>query len=228
MRNERTIPSYGRKISHGLSKIQKNNILNLYPSYGIGPPIDMIDPVKLFNEKFEKIILEIGFGNGERLLNHAISRPDLGFIGVDPFENGQANILGEIKNRNLKNIKIFNDDVRFLLEKIKKHSLHRILTLFPDPWRKRKHHKRRLLSTEFISDLIKKIVFGGNIIIATDHEDYMVNILKNLQIIPNIGYCNDMNLLSQKPFCLLETKYEQRALSQGKKCYYLIIYAPLQ
>ncbi|MDR0678588.1 MAG: tRNA (guanosine(46)-N7)-methyltransferase TrmB [Holosporaceae bacterium] len=227
MREKRIIPSYGRKISHGLSETQKNNISDLYRLYGINLSTDMIDPIELFNGKFKKIILEIGFGNGEHLINHAILRPDLGFIGADPFENGLANILGEMRNYDLKNIKIFNGDARFLLEKLKKHSLHRVYILFPDPWRKRKHHKRRLLSTEFISDLIKKMVFGGNATVATDHWDYMLNVLKNLKKIPNLGYCDDINLLSQKPSCLLKTKYEQKALSEKKKCYYLRIYTPI-
>ncbi|MDR1982407.1 MAG: tRNA (guanosine(46)-N7)-methyltransferase TrmB [Holosporaceae bacterium] len=225
MKEGRIIPSYGRKRSHGLSETQKNNISDLYQLYGINLPTDTINPTELFHVKFDKIVLEIGFGNGEHLINRAISRSDLGFIGIDPFENGLANILGEIKNHNLKNIKIFNGDARFLLEKFKEHSLHRTYVLFPDPWRKRKHHKRRLLSTEFIFGLVKKTIFGGNIIIATDHEDYMINILENLKKIPNIGYCGDINLLSQKPCCLSETKYEQKALFQKKKCYYLRIYA---
>jgi tRNA G46 methylase TrmB len=72
------------------------------------------------------------------------------------------------------------------------------------------------------------VVCGENIIVATDHEDYMLNILKNLREIPNLGYCDDINLLSNRPSCLLKTKYEEKALLKNKKCYYFRIYTPLQ
>jgi tRNA (guanine-N(7)-)-methyltransferase len=218
------IPSYGRKRAHGLSDRQKSNLLTLYKLHGIESPEDIVDPKELFGEKFDKIILEIGFGNGEHLINHAILKPKVGFIGCDPFENGVAAVLQEIQNHDLKNVKIFNGDVRFLLEKFSDRSLDRIYALFPDPWRKRKHRKRRLLSKEFISHAIRKIIPIGSIIIATDHEDYMLDILESLKSISNIGYCGDMSLLSARPLCLFKTKYEQKALNRRKKCYYLKAY----
>lgn len=218
------IPFYGRKRAHGLSDTQKNSLFTLYKLYGIILRENVVDPREWFEEKFDEIILEIGFGNGERLINHAISRPDCGFIGCDPFENGVATILQEIRAHNLKNVKIFNGDVRLLLEKCRERSLRQAYALFPDPWRKKKHHKRRLLSAEFISNLVQKMALGGNIVIATDHEDYMADILKNLKEIPNIGYCSDINQLCIKPGDLQGTKYERKALSQERKCYYLTIY----
>ncbi|MDR2723795.1 MAG: tRNA (guanosine(46)-N7)-methyltransferase TrmB [Holosporaceae bacterium] len=224
MEKQHIIPSYGRKRSHGLSDSQKNNLSTLYKFYGIDLPEDIIDPRQLFEGKFDKIILEIGFGNGEHLINRALQKTSVGFIGCDPFENGVASILKEIQKHDLKNIKIFNGDVRLLLEKLKDHSIFRMYTLFPDPWGKRKHHKRRLLSAEFISGMMHKIILTGSVIIATDHEDYMLNILENLKDIPRIKYCRNMDQLSAKPLCLSTTKYEQKALNQQRKCYYIRVY----
>jgi tRNA (guanine-N7-)-methyltransferase len=222
---ERIIPSYGRKRSHGLSDTQKRNLADLSELHGICLPAEIIHPRELFPNRFDKIIAEIGFGNGERLINHAILKPDIGFIGCDPFENGVANALKLIRDHDLKNVKIFNEDARFLIEKLQENSLSRLYVLFPDPWRKKRHNKRRLLSTEFISLLLSKMTADGILTVATDHEDYMLNILENLKNIPNALFSNEINRLFQRPACLLPTKYEQKAATMGKKSYYLRIYS---
>ncbi|MDR1551270.1 MAG: tRNA (guanosine(46)-N7)-methyltransferase TrmB [Holosporaceae bacterium] len=214
------IPSYGRKRCRGLSDTQKNDITTLYPLYGITSLEDHRD---LFGERYSHITLEIGFGNGEWLISQALSWPMTGFIGCDPFENGVAAALRDIHRLCLKNVRIFKGDARVLLEKFSERSIDRICTLFPDPWRKRKHHKRRLLSAEFISNLAHKVTFAGDIIIATDHDDYLSEILKNLRQIPDITYSADPEVLSKKPACFGRTKYESRALDSGRKCYYLRI-----
>jgi tRNA (guanine-N7-)-methyltransferase len=220
----RIIPSYGRRRSHGLSIAQKNNLVDLYELYGINLPNEIIHPNELFPGHFSKIILEIGFGNGERLINHAISKMDVGFIGCDPFENGVATALKCIDDHQLKNVRIFNGDARLLLEKLQNNSLDRLYVLFPDPWRKKKHHKRRLLSSEFISVLLEKMTTNGILTIATDHEDYMKNILENLKGNPN-ALCNtELNELLRRPSCLFPTKYEQKAAALRKQIYYIRIY----
>jgi tRNA (guanine-N(7)-)-methyltransferase len=223
-KSRRIIPSYGRRRSHGLSDTQKDSLSNLYELYGVNLPENTIDPRDLFGEKFDRFVGEIGFGGGERLIAHAVQNPHVGFIGCDPFENGVANALKEIENRRLKNVKIFNGDARFLLDRLKNQSLYRIYVLFPDPWSKRKHHKRRLLSAQFISDLTRKIIVGGHIVVATDHRDYLINILQNLSKISNVVHCNDVNQLSLRPSCLIGTKYEENARLRQKKRYYLRIF----
>jgi tRNA (guanine-N7-)-methyltransferase len=218
------IPSYGRRRSHGLSDSRKNSLLTLYEPYGIRLPDEIIHPRELFEDKFDRIILEIGFGSGERLINHAILQPNIGFIGCDPFENGVADVLRSIEHNQLKNVKIFNGDARFLLEKLQQGSFCRIYVLFPDPWRKKKHRKRRLLSAEFISVLVSEMTGDGVLTVATDHEDYGNYILENLKKIPHIAYGSDPNQLFARPSCLLPTKYEQKAAAAGRKSRYFRIY----
>ncbi len=221
MEAKRIIQSYGRKRARGLSETQKENLVTLYDIYGITLPESNVNPREYFNGQFEKITLEIGFGRGEHLIQNAINNPTTGFIGCEPFENGVASALKAIADNNLNNVKIYRGDARFLLEFFPAHSLNSVYVLFPDPWTKKKHYKRRLLSTEFLNTLKEKTAENGSIIIATDCENYMQNVLENLKNIKGIKYIDDMNVLSQKPDWFLSTRYEQKALSKGKKCYYL-------
>lgn len=212
------LPSFGRKRARGLSETQKNNLVNLYEIFGIEIPAEKISPQELFKENYEKIFFEIGFGHGEHLIQNAILNPDIGFIGCEPFENGVASILKEIQEKNLKNVRIYRGDARILLEKLKNNSINRFYILFPDPWRKKKHHKRRILSEEFLKNLQE--TQPGELVIATDHYDYLQSILENLRNL-KIDHSEDLENLSKKPSWFLDTRYEQKAIAKGSKCYYL-------
>lgn len=222
MENNRIIRSYGRKRSRGLSESQKTSLSDLYELYGIQLHEQPVVPQDFFDGKFKDVFIEIGFGGGEHLINNAIQKYDYGFIGCEPFENGVANALKKIHENNLKNVRIYNGDARVLLGLFPENSINRFYVLFPDPWTKQKHHKRRLLSEEFIGIMQEKLVNRGDIIIATDSESYMVNILDNIQKNPKLElFSTDFEYLSKKPSCLLSTRYEQKAISKGKKAYYL-------
>lgn len=214
------LPSFGRKRARGLSDTQKNNLIYLYETYGIGIPKEEIHPQTLFNTSFEKIYVEIGFGHGEHLIQNAILNPKIGFIGCEPFENGVAATLKEIRDHNLQNVRIFKGDARLVLEKFQTNSVGRVYVLFPDPWHKKRHHKRRILSAEFIENLRKNQV--KELVVATDCKEYMESVLENLEQL-KIPAPNDIETLSQKPDWFLSTRYEQKALSKGEKCYYLKI-----
>lgn len=238
MEKTRVIQSYGRKRTRGLSLSQKASLRDLYKIYGIQLPeslhnefflenIDsavknLINPQSFFSNNLKNIIFEIGFGHGEHLINNAVQKTSYGFIGCEPFENGIANALKKIAEKQLENIRVYNGDARFLLDLLIDDSICRFYVLFPDPWTKKKHYKRRLLSEEFITTMRKKLIAGGDIVIATDSESYMSYILENVQKNPEIElFSDDFSYLSQKPSCFLSTRYEQKALSKGKKAYYL-------
>ncbi len=221
MIENRLIQTYGRKRARGLSDSQKKDLENLYTLYGISVPSYIIHPSVFFEKSFQGFYVEIGFGRGEHLIENAINHPEIGFIGCEPFENGVAAALREVEIHQLKNVKIFKGDARLLLEKLEQHTINRFYVLFPDPWTKKRHHKRRILSVEFIKKLCEKCTeVDGELIAATDSEDYMLNILDNLDDL-NISHSSDLNELSHKPKWFLQTRYEQKALSQGKSCYYL-------
>lgn len=215
------IQSFGRKRARGLSNTQKNDLLTLYKTYGLEISQEEIDPCHLFPNSYEKFFLEIGFGRGEHLTKNAELNQNIGFIGCEPFENGVVNALQDIREKNLQNVRIYNGDARILLEKLKPNSIARFYILFPDPWPKKRHHKRRILSKEFIENLQNK--HTGELVVATDCRDYMLEIINHFKGL-KITCSDDLELLSQKPDWFLETRYEQKALGQGLKCYYMKVH----
>lgn len=216
------IQSYGRRRSHGLSEAQKDALLNLASEYGITLPTKILNPAIFFNG-ISKIFVEIGFGAGEHLIQNAIQNPEVGFIGCEPFENGVAKALKAIHENNLKNVKIFNGDARFLLDFFENSSIDSFYILFPDPWTKKRHHKRRLLSKEFITKtLYSKLKPYGKLIIATDCENYMEEVAKIIKNAPEFyAPISDLKQLQTRPEWFIPTRYEQKAISHGKKPYYL-------
>ncbi|MCR4555542.1 MAG: tRNA (guanosine(46)-N7)-methyltransferase TrmB [Alphaproteobacteria bacterium] len=212
------LPSFGRKRARGLSETQKNNLVHLYETYGIEIPEKKIDPRTLFNIPFEKIFVEVGFGHGEHLIQNAMQNPKVGFIGCEPFENGVAATLKEIQGNNLQNVRIYKGDARLVLEKLQKNTIDRVYVLFPDPWHKKRHHKRRILSAEFIDNLRKNQV--KELVVATDCREYMESVLENMAQL-KIPAPDNIETLSQKPDWFLSTRYEQKALAKDDKCYYL-------
>ncbi|MCR4624130.1 MAG: tRNA (guanosine(46)-N7)-methyltransferase TrmB [Alphaproteobacteria bacterium] len=212
------LPSFGRKRARGLSDTQKNNLVHLYKTYGIEIPEKEIDPRTLFSIPFEKIFVEVGFGHGEHLIQNALLNPKIGFIGCEPFENGVAATLKEIQDKNLQNVRIYKGDARLVLEKLQKNTIDRIYVLFPDPWHKKRHHKRRILSAEFIDNLRKNQV--KELVVATDCKEYLESVLENMAQL-KIPAPDNIKTLSQKPNWFLSTRYEQKAMAKGEKCYYL-------
>lgn len=118
------------------------------------------------------IILEIGFGYGENLIWEAKIQPEKIFIGAEVYINGLAKIISQIRGKNIQNIFLWNQDARILLQEMHNHSLERIFLLFPDPWPKKRHYKRRIISEKFLNLIYKKLKADGDFIIATDHADY--------------------------------------------------------
>ena len=214
------LPSFGRKRARGLSETQKNNLIHLYETYGIEIPEKKIHPRTLFDIPFEEIFVEVGFGHGEHLIQNAMQNPKIGFIGCEPFENGVAATLKEAQDNNLQNVRIYKGDARLVLEKLQQNTIDRVYVLFPDPWHKKRHHKRRILSAEFIDNLQKNQV--KELVVATDCKEYMESVLGNLEQL-KIPAPGNIETLSQKPNWFLNTRYEQKALAKGSKCYYLKI-----
>lgn len=222
------IRSYGRRRSHGLSESQKDAFqISSDKNILLSLPTEPQNPADFFANvsNLSKIFIEIGFGAGEHLIQSALSNSNIGFIGCEPFENGVAKTLNEILEKNLKNVKVFNGDARYFLELIKNSSVDRFYVLFPDPWTKRRHHKRKLLSEEFLSSMLcSKLKIGGEIIVATDCESYMEEILNNLKNIPAFSIpAFNLEQLKTRPVWLAQTRYEQKALSQGRQPFYLKI-----
>ncbi len=183
------IPSYGRRGGRTIRKGRRRLLDELLPKLEIVLPDEYkargLAPLRRaclapLERNYKKFYLEIGFGGGEHLAYLAEENPDSLFIGSEVYEHGITKLLSEIESNNLENIRIFNEDARLLLEAMPDDFLDGIYILFPDPWPKRKHHKRRLINQETIKTLARILKPGGNLRIATDHAGYLEWILVHM------------------------------------------------
>lgn len=181
-----------------------------------------LDPLQAFDAATEfgrvaPLIVEVGFGNGDSLAAMAQARPDLDFVGIEVHRPGVGHLLMLIEQMGLSNVRIYHHDAMEILErKIADHSLHGLHLYFPDPWHKRRHHKRRIVRPRFVHMLEQKLAQGGYFHAATDWQEYakamLVELarsthLKNLS--PDAsGYC-------PRPEHRPMTKFEQRGLRLG-------------
>src|SRR5690606_18308602 len=125
------------------------------------PAAGPLDLGAVFPEPSRPLWLEIGFGRGEHLAAQAMAHPQVNFIGCEPFLNGVAGLLQEIDAKGLKNIRIFNEDARRLLPRLADASVDRLFLLYPDPWPKLRHHKRRFVSRENLDQIARALRPGG-------------------------------------------------------------------
>jgi tRNA (guanine-N7-)-methyltransferase len=120
-----------------------------------------------------EVRLEIGFGGGEHLAHQAELFPDINFIGAEPFHNGVAKLLALIEEKAIGNIRIHDDDVRYLLERLPPACLTRIYVLYPDPWPKKRHHERRIVSADTLKQFHALLKPDGIFLFASDIDDYI-------------------------------------------------------
>ena len=166
---------FGRRRGKPLRQGRLATLERLLPRLQIEPgnfAPRSIDPRSLFDRHIETVWLEIGFGAGEHLAALANSNPQIGFIGCEPFINGVARLLTDIDQQGLDNIRIVMDDASLLLDSLKGASIGAAFLLFPDPWPKRRHKKRRFIVAKNIAEIARVLADGGQWRMATDHMDY--------------------------------------------------------
>jgi tRNA (guanine-N7-)-methyltransferase len=163
--------SYGRIKSRPIKARQAGLMDSLLPTLALdlGGPID---PWAIMPDAAE-IWLEIGFGGGEHLAAQAARRPDVLVMGAEPFLNGVASAVRHVEARALGNVRLLNGDARALMEVLPNAGLDRIFVLFPDPWPKTRHHKRRLIQPETLNQMAGVLKPGGGLRFATDWADYV-------------------------------------------------------
>jgi tRNA (guanine-N7-)-methyltransferase len=170
---DRPIRSYGRRNARKLSARQQALIDKRLPelSVPVAPPGSLL-PLSLFDGHGTQAWLEIGFGGGEHLIAQAMANPQAGLIGCEPFIDGMAKALGQIESKALENIRLHMGDARELMTWLREASLARVFILFPDPWPKARHFKRRLIQPDFLDELFRVTRPGGEIRFATDVRSY--------------------------------------------------------
>ena len=203
---------YGRRKGRKLSKTAKLSIKK-----GKKFLIKKEDLNFFFKSK-KNIILEIGFGDGENLINSAKINPKYFYIGADPFLNTNAKCFNKIIECNLNNVKIWPDDIRKILGYFPLKSISAIKILFPDPWPKKKHENRRLIQNEFIETIYPIIKPKGTITIATDHDILKTWILEKFQGYKKFEWIVKSSIDWQiRPNDCFQTKYEIKAITQKRK-----------
>jgi len=172
---------YGRRKGRPLRDNLERLIEERLPAYAFPLPAEgPLDPRRLWPEPRTEIWLEIGFGGGEHLAWQAAQRPEVGLIGCEIFLNGIATAVRALEERQASNVRLWPEDVRPLLERLAPASLDRVFILFPDPWPKARHHKRRLVGDRTLERLATLVRPGGELRLATDDEDYLVWMLDHL------------------------------------------------
>lgn len=166
---------YGRLKGKNYSTTQKTFIEEDLPNLTFD--FKSVNYDNLFNgDNRSKKVLEIGFGYGEHLAACAINNPDTGFIGVEAYLQGVASLVSKVKEHNLNNVKIIHHDARDLLDSLPDQYLDEIVILFPDPWPKKRHNKRRIICEENIQKFLRILKNGGIIKAATDDPNYAESI----------------------------------------------------
>jgi tRNA (guanine-N7-)-methyltransferase len=196
-----------------VSNAQGRAVENLLPKYGILHSTQQLDYIKEFNRS-APTILEIGFGMGETTATIAATNPHNNYIAIEVHTPGVGNLLKEIDAQQLSNLRIIQHDaIEILRDMIPAASLGGIHIFFPDPWPKKRHHKRRLLQAPLVKTLCDKLLPGGYIHVATDWQEYAEHILATLSAEPLLTNTADGYAL--RPTYRPLTKFEARGLKLG-------------
>jgi len=215
------IQSFVRR-SGRLTLGQRTGLIDLWPQFGVDIPSGIIDLNSLF-KKIQPITLEIGFGNGDSLLEMAINAPDQNFLGIEVYEAGIGRLINEANKHQLTNLKIIKADAVEVLEHhIKDDSFDTFQLFFPDPWHKKKHHKRRIIQTDFLDLISNKLQDGGTMHMATDWENYAEYMMVTLEKHPHFKNAMGAHKYSLRPEHRPITKFERRGERLGHGVWDLI------
>ncbi len=208
---------HGRRKGHRLSARRQALVENLLPrlrvAVGADGSVDLGGPVP----GRDRLWLEIGFGAGEHLAWQARARPEVAMIGAEPFLNGVAGLLARIDEDGLANVRILDGDVRPLLDALPEASLERIAVLFPDPWPKARHRKRRLVNRETARGFARLLADGGELRLATDAMDHVRWMMAAVWPLADFAWTARRPAdWRERPADWPETRYEAKARRQGR------------
>ncbi|PCI33145.1 MAG: tRNA (guanosine(46)-N7)-methyltransferase TrmB [Alphaproteobacteria bacterium] len=214
---------YGRRQGQALSAARQARLDKWLPNIEI--PLDGLVPTGPsghFDSALADHWLEIGFGKGEHLAAQAKSHPDIGVIGCEPFLNGVSGLVDIVDQENLTNVRIFMDDARLLMDSLPDQSIGRAFILFPDPWPKARHHKRRIVSAGNIKVLSRILKDGAELRIGTDHMEYCRWIMAHMLENPDFNWLSDSpENWRNRPDDWPASRYEIKSREQGRISSYL-------
>jgi len=209
----RPIRSFVRRDSR-MTAAQERALTELWPRYGVELGDDALNLRALFGRDAPRV-LEIGFGNGEALISAAMANPQQDYLGVEVHRPGVGHLLRELSVRDIRNVRIACVDVNDVLAHIPDASLATVCLFFPDPWPKKRHHKRRLVQPAFVEALRCRLAPGGLFYLATDWEDYAAHMLEVLSQAPGFENVAGAALYAARPTERPLTRFERRGQRLG-------------
>ena len=209
--SEKRFQFYGRRKGKTLRRHHSGLMEELLPHLRVA----LDDPVAGMGERRW---LEIGFGGGEHLAHQAELHPHVSFIGAEPFVNGVAKMLALVEEKNLANVRIHDGDARPLLEALPGAGFERVYLLYPDPWPKARHNKRRFVGPETLKDIHRVLVPGGLFLFASDIADYVAWTREH--VAAHAGFAEEGD--PSEPYeNWIQTRYEAKARREGRGSDYL-------
>lgn len=209
------------KRSSRLTVSQEKGLTQLWGDYAIEPQ-SVLDFAKIFGNDND-VVLEIGFGNGDTLVKMAQSNPELNYVGIEVYEAGIGRLINSIYVKQLSNLKVMRGDaVECLSDYIADNSLARLQLFFPDPWHKKKHHKRRIVQQDFLNLLTKKLKVGSICHMATDWQDYAQHMMEMLEMNKNFKNTQKVHTYTPRPKFRPLSKFEKRGQRLGHGVWDLI------
>ena len=212
---------YGRSSGHKLRQGQRELVDKLLPQIEV-PDDGAVTSQILFGDD-RPLHLEIGFGSGEHLADRADMLPDHGFVGAEPFLNGVATALGHIRDKQLRNVRLWRGDALDVLHRVPDGGLSFLYLLHPDPWPKARHAKRRMINDRPVDLFAAKLKAGGELRLATDDPTYLTWSLMIMQ-----RHLQQFEWLAERPKDFLEppggwieTRYGAKSRREGRRPYYL-------
>jgi tRNA (guanine-N7-)-methyltransferase len=182
---------YGRRQGRPLRAHRQHLLETLLPRLAIDLPSPgaTLDPAGLFAEPIRDVWLEIGFGNGEHLIAQAEAHPDVGLIGCEPYLNGMAALLAVVEAKRLESrVRVYGDDALAVLRALPDASLGRAFLLFPDPWPKARHHRRRFIQPDSVAELARTLRPGGELRVASDDAPLIDWMLRHIRAHPAFAW----------------------------------------
>ena len=211
---------YGRRLGRPLKLGRETALANWLPRLSVTvPERGSLDPAGLFGFAVDDIWLEVGFGSGEHLLAQTRANPRIGMIGCEPFINGMAALLAEIAREPARasQIRLLMDDALPLINALPDGSLGRVFVLFPDPWPKARHHKRRFIAPATLDQLARVMRPGAELRVASDDEGYIAWTLEHVPDHPAFEPLRTASQWRQRPVDWPPTRYEAKARAQGRE-----------
>jgi tRNA (guanine-N7-)-methyltransferase len=211
---------HGRGRGKALRAGQKRLLAEALPQFSIAP--ESLAEGRAFVPAPREVWLEIGFGAGEHLIEQAKANPDVGLVGCEPFLNGVAAALAGLKREEIPNVLLRRGDAQAVIKAAPDAFFSRVFMLYPDPWPKRRHHKRRVVSVGFIAALARVMRSGAELRFATDIDDYAGWTLSRFLASPHFRWAADQADDWRRPWPgWRPTRYEAKARLDGRRSVYL-------